>query len=202
MWTWYCEPSAGAVAMFAPLEPSRFSAPQLTPESGSPVPALPASAPVPYGRTRLSSLAGPVPAAPAAIWIQISNECVVALPKFLTFCQSTTIQVIGAVGERPDADAAAARRGRVEVGPERSQHVVRPGRVREVLRREHDVRARAAADHEVAVRDDADPRVRLAAVEERRHVEVRDRVVTDARDRRDAEERQRQVAAGRARRPA
>ena len=28
VWTWYWEPSAGAVAMFAPLVPSRFSAPQ------------------------------------------------------------------------------------------------------------------------------------------------------------------------------
>ena len=47
VWTWYWEPSAGAPAAFAPLVPVRFSAPQLTPESGSPVPALPASVPVP-----------------------------------------------------------------------------------------------------------------------------------------------------------
>jgi len=38
-----------------------------------------------------SSLAGPVPAAPPAIRIQTSNECVVALPKFFTPAQSTMI---------------------------------------------------------------------------------------------------------------
>src|SRR5262249_1884659 len=90
--TWYCEPSAGADAMFAPLEPVRFSAPQLTPESASPVPALPASVPVPYVH-ETSSLEGPGPAAPLATRSQTSNECVVALPKFLMCCQSTTIHV-------------------------------------------------------------------------------------------------------------
>ena len=79
--------------MFAPLEPSRFSAPQFWPESGSPDPALPASAPVPYV-IETSSLDGPVPAPPLAILIHTSNECVVALPKFFTLCQSTTIQVL------------------------------------------------------------------------------------------------------------
>ena len=48
VWTRYCVPLAGADAMFAPLVPSRFSAPQFSPESGSPEPALPASGPVPY----------------------------------------------------------------------------------------------------------------------------------------------------------
>ena len=58
-------PFVGADAMFTPLEPSRFSAPQLTPESGSPEPALPRPGPSP-GKDRfgpyenvIGSLAGP-----------------------------------------------------------------------------------------------------------------------------------------------
>ena len=53
-----------------------------------------------------------------------------------------------------------------------AMHVVWPSRVREHLRSKVDVRARAAADHDVAIGDDAHPRVRLTTVEERRHVEV------------------------------
>src|ERR1051325_10453647 len=41
-----------------------------------------------------SSLEGPVPAAPEAVRSQIWNEWVVALPKFLIFCQSTTSHVV------------------------------------------------------------------------------------------------------------
>src|SRR3954465_15137563 len=93
VWRRNSEPLAGAVAMFAPLEPSRFSAPQLTPESGSPDPALPRPGPspgnVPFGPYEyvIASLAGPV-VVPFWIWIQTSNECVVALPKFFTPSQS------------------------------------------------------------------------------------------------------------------
>ncbi len=144
-------------------------------------------------RDRLARWAGVVP---LWIWIQTSNECVVALPKFFTPSQSTTIQpASGATAESGHADRTCTRARRVEVAPQRSERVVRPGRVREVLRREDDVSTVAAADDDVAVRHDADPRIRLAAVVERRHVEVRDRVVPDARDRPDAEERQREVAA-------
>ena len=139
----------------------------------------------------IASLEGPV-RAPVEIWSQSSKLCVVALPKFFTPAQSTTSHV-----KPPPVRVrhGSPRARRVEVAPERREHVVRPRRVREVLRREHDVAAVAAAEHEVAVRDDADPRVGLAAVVERRHIEVRDRVVTDACDRPDSEERQRQVAA-------
>jgi hypothetical protein len=45
--TFHSEPFTGAEGMFAPLEPVRFSAPQFTPESGSPVPALPSPGPSP-----------------------------------------------------------------------------------------------------------------------------------------------------------
>jgi hypothetical protein len=41
------EPFAGAEAMFTPLDPVRFSAPQFTPESGSPTPAFPRPGPSP-----------------------------------------------------------------------------------------------------------------------------------------------------------
>ena len=132
-------PLTGAGEMFFPLVPSRFSAPQLKPVPGSPAPALPRPGPSP-GKVRFgpyeivtSSLAGPVPAGPIGRWSQISNVCVVALLKFLTAAQSMTIQLEAAAGQRRDADRAA--RGRVEVGPERRDHVVRPGRVRERLRR-------------------------------------------------------------------
>ena len=145
----------------------------------------------------ISSLDGPVPAAPVATRSQISNECVVALPKFLILCQSITIQVEEPSVSVPIRTPAPGAAGRVEVAPERRDHVVRPGRVREVLRREDDVGTVAATEHDVAVRHDPEARIRLAAVEERRHVEVRDRVVSDARDRRDAEQRERQVAARR-----
>src|SRR5829696_7025135 len=64
--------------MFFPLEPSRFSRPQLTPEPGSPAPA------VPY-EIVTCSLAGAVPRRS-----QISNEWVVGLLKFRTPAQSTT----------------------------------------------------------------------------------------------------------------
>src|SRR4051795_5676216 len=47
VWTRHSEPFGGAGVMFAPLVPSRFSAPQFTPESGSPVPALPRPGPSP-----------------------------------------------------------------------------------------------------------------------------------------------------------
>src|SRR3954465_15681379 len=47
VWRRNSEPLAGAIAVFAPLVPSRFSAPQLTPESGSPDPALPRPGPSP-----------------------------------------------------------------------------------------------------------------------------------------------------------
>jgi hypothetical protein len=40
-------PLTGADAMFAPLVPERFSAPQFWPESGSPEPALPRPVPSP-----------------------------------------------------------------------------------------------------------------------------------------------------------
>ena len=81
--TRYSLPLAGADAMFAPLEPSRFSAPQFWPESGSPEPALPAvQVGWPYEYV-ICSLDGPVPAPPASR-SQISNEWVVALPKFFT----------------------------------------------------------------------------------------------------------------------
>src|SRR5689334_2480677 len=79
---------AGAEAMFAPLEPSRFSAPQLTPESPSPVAALAVELYVYV----MSSLSAPVPAAPPAVWSQTSNVWVVLFPKFFTFSQSTMIQ--------------------------------------------------------------------------------------------------------------
>src|SRR3954454_7226650 len=83
--------------MFVPLVPVRFSAPQFTPESASPVPALPSPGPsagnVVFGPYEyvIASLAGPV-VVPFWIWIQISNECVVAFPKFFTPSQSTTTQ--------------------------------------------------------------------------------------------------------------
>ena len=65
--------------MFSPLVPSRFSAPQLIPEPGSPRAAFAA----PY-EIVISSLDGPLPAAPLASRSQISPVCVVALLKFLT----------------------------------------------------------------------------------------------------------------------
>ena len=187
--------------MFAPLEPSGSRRP-----SSGPSPDRPSRRSTGVGR-RCRTQYVIVLARRARCrrrrrrcWSQTSNVCVVALPKFFTPCP---VDDDPRAGRRPCSvpiRIAPAPGGRVEVGPERREHVVRPCRVREVLRREHDVAAVAAAEHEVAVRDDADPRVRLAAVVERRHVEVRDRVVADAGDRRDAEERQRQVAAGRARR--
>src|SRR5882672_2368059 len=90
-------PLTGATATFAPLEPSRFSAPQFWPESGSPEPALPRPGPSPgkdgFGPYEyvIPSLPGPV-CVPVDTWIQISKECVVVLPKFLTLSQSITIQ--------------------------------------------------------------------------------------------------------------
>ena len=50
--TVHSEPLAGAVAMFTPLVPVRFSAPQFWPESGSPEPAFPRPGPSP-GKVRL-----------------------------------------------------------------------------------------------------------------------------------------------------
>src|SRR5205823_2153251 len=47
VWSSHSEPSAGAEARFAPLDPVRFSAPQFTPESGSPEPAFPRPGPSP-----------------------------------------------------------------------------------------------------------------------------------------------------------
>ena len=79
--TRYCVELAGADAMFAPLVPSRFSAPQFWPEAGSPVPAFPSG---PYALVTCS------PVLDAVVAIQISKECVVALLKFLTPSQSTT----------------------------------------------------------------------------------------------------------------
>ena len=61
-----------------------------------------------------SSLEGPVPTAPEAMRIQIWNEWVVAFPKFLTFCQSTTIHVFDPsvsvpIRTPPPADAGGLR---------------------------------------------------------------------------------------------
>ena len=100
-----------------------------------------------------------------------------------------------AAADGRDSDGARACRRRVQVRPQRCEHVVRPCRVREMLGRERDVAARTTADDDVAVGHHADARVWLAAVVERRHREVRDRVVAHARDGRDAEQRQSQVAA-------
>ena len=94
-------------------------------------------------------------------------------------------------GSHPDRPGS----GRVQVGPQRRDDIVRAVDVREMLRGEDDVGTLTAADDDVAVRDDADPRVRLTAVVERRHIEVRDRVVADTGDRPDPKERQVQVAA-------
>src|SRR4051812_12400213 len=48
---------------------------------------------VPYAIVTFS-LAGPVPAAPPLTWSQTSNDWVVALLKFFTAAQSTTIHVV------------------------------------------------------------------------------------------------------------
>src|SRR5438067_139324 len=74
--------------MLIPLVPSRFSAPQLIPEPGSP----PAELAAPY-EIVVCSLEGPAPALPPESLIQISPVCVVALVKFLTAAQSTTSHV-------------------------------------------------------------------------------------------------------------
>src|SRR2546422_6715421 len=68
-------------AMFWPLVPSRFSAPQLTPVPGSPAPIVAYS-------MLICSLGGVLP-----VWSQTSKVWVVALLKFLTLFQSTTIQL-------------------------------------------------------------------------------------------------------------
>src|SRR4051794_2741902 len=83
----YSDPLAGAAAMFLPLEPSRFSAPQLIAEPGSPAAAVA----VPYeyvscppaGRVR----------APEERRIQPSPVWVVALLNFLTPSKSTISQL-------------------------------------------------------------------------------------------------------------
>src|SRR3954447_2492625 len=84
----YCVLLAGADAMFLPLVPSRFSAPQLIAEPGSPAAAFAA----PYEIVTCS------PAGPwwfcAEVRIQISPVWVVAFEKFFTPAKSTTIQVL------------------------------------------------------------------------------------------------------------
>src|SRR4029079_8582316 len=77
---------AGAEGMFFPLEPSRFSAPQLIAEPGSPAPAFA----VPYEIVSCSP-AGVV-LLRVARRIQISPVCVVALLKFLTLSKSMISQ--------------------------------------------------------------------------------------------------------------
>ena len=70
--------------MFAPLVPSRFSAPQFI--AGARI----AGAGVAGSRRTYDRDAARSPARagrPPATRIQISNGCVVALPKFLIFCQ-------------------------------------------------------------------------------------------------------------------
>src|SRR3954463_517945 len=84
----YSDPLAGAAAMFLPLEPSRFSAPQLIAEPGSPAAAFA----VPYEYVSCSP-AGPV-WAPDEMRIQISPVWVVALLKFLTPSKSTISQLL------------------------------------------------------------------------------------------------------------
>jgi len=100
--------------------------------------------------------------------------------RFQTFIKALEEDVCNraAAAQRGDADRTPG--GWVEVGPHRREHVVGPVRVGERLRREDDVRRCSAAEHDVAIRHDADPRVGLAAEIERRHVEVRDRVVADS----------------------
>ena len=44
---------------------------------------------------------------------------------------------VGATSQDSDPDGAGT--GRIEVGPQRGDHIVRPIGIREVLRREHDV---------------------------------------------------------------
>src|SRR4051812_46074676 len=77
--------------MFFPLVPSRFSAPQLIPDPGSPWPEFAA----PY-EIVTCSLAGVVPT-----WIQISPVWVLAFEKFFTAAQSMMTQLFTWSVRRP-----------------------------------------------------------------------------------------------------
>ena len=118
--------------------------------------------------------------------IQIWNECVWALLKFLTFSNSTTIHVSDAVRQRRDAQRPA--RTWIEIGPVGRKDVVRPSRIRQVRVDEIDIPTGTAAHDDVAVADDAKAGPGLSGKGERRNVEVDDGLIAKPADRCDAEQ--------------